>query len=100
MSPGGTILVFLSEAAINILFVLARYRHCPDRGAATEVGHLCIAFCMAMGSWLWGLNFCFLNVSNSLSSFPSNRFGDRGGKKQGEGRERSYQILDLAGEKR
>ncbi|XP_070372821.1 uncharacterized protein [Equus asinus] len=37
VSPGGTILVFLSEAAINILFVLARYRLCQHRGAATEL---------------------------------------------------------------
>lgn len=48
VSPGGTILVLLSEAAINILFVLARYRLCPDRDAATEVGHLAL-----LSAWQW-----------------------------------------------
>lgn len=46
--PGRTILVFLGGAAVNILFVLARYRLCPDRGAATEVGHLAL-----LSAWQW-----------------------------------------------
>lgn len=93
MSPGGTRLVFvfvslfffLSEAAINILFVLARHRLCPDRGAETEVGHLCIAFCMAMGSWWWGFNF-FVFLMHLILLQVSLVTGL--GKKQGKGWER------------
>lgn len=47
MSLAGTIVVFLCEAAINILFVLAPYRLCQDRGAATEVGLL---HCFLLGN--------------------------------------------------
>ncbi|XP_012505874.1 PREDICTED: uncharacterized protein LOC105815272 [Propithecus coquereli] len=47
VSLAGTIVVFLSDAAINILFVLAPYRLCQDRGAATEVGLL---HCFSLGS--------------------------------------------------
>lgn len=56
-----------------------------------------------MGLWLWGLNFGFLNVSDSFSSFLSNRFVEEVGRDKGRRVGRvggSYQILSLTGRKK
>ena len=56
-----------------------------------------------MGLWLWGLNFGFLNVSDSFSSFLSNRFVEEVGRDKGRRVGRvggSYQILSLTGGKK
>ena len=44
---------------------------------------VCVAFCMAMGSCLWGRNFCFLNASSSFSSFPRNSLGTGVARREG-----------------
>lgn len=56
VSDLAAILVFLREAAINILFVPARYRLCQDRGAATEVG---ISRCSVHGNGDHGSKLLF-----------------------------------------
>ncbi|XP_045398174.1 uncharacterized protein LOC123632098 [Lemur catta] len=98
-SPAGTIVVFLSDAAINILFVLAPHRLCRDRGAATEVGLL---HCFLLGSGivvvgsklLFGFVFLMCLILFQVSLVTG--FGVGRNEKKGE---ESYRILHIDGEK-